>query len=68
MNIIFNDSLDMFVTLIDVIITHSYKSMSTVEQYLCMIIPLKFKTSLAKFRCLNTKLQMELGRQKYRYL
>ena len=34
-----------------------------VEQYLCINIPLKFKTALANFRCSNTKLQIELGRQ-----
>jgi len=37
--------------------------MLNVKQYLCINIPLKLKTALAKFRCSNKKLQIELVRQ-----
>jgi len=39
-------------------------SMLNVEQYLCINIPLKFKTALANLRCSNKKIQIELGRHK----
>jgi len=35
--------------------------MLNVEQYLCINIPLKFKTALANFRCSKKKIQIELG-------